>query len=145
MGSKENYRRALTQLMHDIRPDFWVTLALNQPHSLHRAGRKLEHLQAMIDRSLIGPSWRKKDTLRTLYIAIAEHEFSNLHFHAVFSVPARRDGFAEAAVRAWRVLARAGDVDVQPYRSIGASSYSTKAISPLKSHLIFVSPNASRR
>lgn len=145
MDNGQTFRRALAQLMHDCRPDFWVTLALNQPHSLDRAARKLEHLQAKIDRALLGPQWQKRGRLRTQYIAVAEHEHSNLHFHAVFSVPCRKEAFEETAMRAWKALAPAGSLDIQPYKSIGAASYSAKAIRSSKSHLIFPSPNASRQ
>lgn len=138
------YRAALAELMHGMSPDFWVTLALNQPHSLDRAARKLEHLQAMVDYGLLGSRWKRKGKLRTQYAAVAEHESSNLHFHAVFVVPFGLERFPIIVAQSWKKLAAAGDVDIQRYRSRGASTYTTKAMSALKSHLTFYSPNASR-
>lgn len=143
--SRSTYRAALAWLMDDIEPDFWVTLAFNRRHSLHRAVQKLDHLQAMIDRRLLGPRWRWKEAMRTQFIAIGEHEFANLHFHAVFRVPLYREAFPSAATSSWAKLAPAGDLDIQVYRTIGAAGYSTKQVGPHNSHLIHISSNASRR
>lgn len=99
----------------------------------------------MVDRSLLGSRWKKKGELRSQYAAIAEHECSNLHFHAVFVTPVGVTRFPTLVADAWKKLAAAGDVDVQRYRSRGASIYSTKSISAIKSHLTFYSPNASHR
>lgn len=144
MIDEDGYRVALTHLMHDIRPDFWVTLAFNIPHTLDLAEYKLRRLQAMVDRSLLGPRWQQKQSGRTMYIAIAEHPHSNLHFHAVFAVPTRPQQFPVRLQQAWKKLAPAGDVDIKQYYSLGASAYSTKTIRAPLSHLTFYSPNASR-
>lgn len=127
-----------------MEPDFWVTFAFNTPHGLDLAEYKLRLFQAIVDRSLLGPRWHKRHGGRTMYIAIAEHPHSNLHFHAIFKVPARPEQFSERARQAWRKLVPAGNLNIQRYYSLGASAYSAKAIRAPLSHLTFYSPNASR-
>ncbi|MEP5513297.1 MAG: hypothetical protein ABJP71_13630 [Erythrobacter sp.] len=138
-----DFRAGVAELMDSLRPDYFVTLVFNRTTGLHSAARRVERFQAMVDRKLLGTRWLLKVSLRTQYIAVAEHQNSNLHFHCVFLVPHRLTDFPAIAEQAWHRLAPAGNIDIQPYRSDGAAQYSAKLLRPAWSDLISISPNAS--
>lgn len=130
--ARDDYRAALIGWIADLKPDLYVTFVFNTAISLRTAQDRLEAFHARIDRKLLGPKWQDKADSRTRYIAFAEKVDTNIHLHAVFTLPTgqTRD-FAEAAPAFWKALAPAGNLDIQDVtHAEGVADYITKEIGP---------------
>lgn len=133
--SSLKYRRVLRSAVDDwlLSLDFFwfVTLNINAPANFQSGRRLLKHFGARLDRELLGPRFYKKDIdLRTLFVAVPEHEHSNLHYHVLLKFKAAgdrtRDELERLIARAWGDVIRSGTVWVREIYDEGAARYTAK-------------------
>lgn len=139
--SVDEYRRALGEMIANIKPTHFITLVFNRDMEMTSAEKALRAFHARLDRKALGPGWRELGGKRSRYIAIAENVDTNFHFHAAFVVaPGYEDAYANAALKAWEKLMPRGSVDVQPVSfSEGIGRYATKQITPNTSDRLIIS------
>jgi hypothetical protein len=129
------YRRALRSAFDDwvleLNFSWFVTLNINAPANLLSGRRLLRHFGARLDRELLGPRFHKKDIgLRKLFIAVPEHENSNLHYHVLLEINAPGVRTAREVTRligrSWSDVIRSGTVWVREIYDEGAAQYTGK-------------------
>lgn len=98
--------------------DLFLTLNYNHSRAISDVHRDLRHLFARLNRSTLGPRWQT-DELRWHGYAVIEHPDSNIHAHvltrpALFCRNWNIERMTVAAKLAWKPIAPAGSIDLQP-------------------------------
>lgn len=124
-------RSAFDAWMLTLEFSWFVTLNINAPATFQSGRRLLRHFGARLDRALLGPRFHKKDIgLRTLFIAVPEHEHSNLHYHVLLKFNAAGDRsrleLERLIARSWGSIIRSGTVWVDEIYDEGAARYTAK-------------------
>ena len=123
---------------------YFITANFNRDSSLNSAKKTLGHWSAMVERSLLGKHWYKKEAHeRISFFAFAEHLDSNLHWHLMLRLPDEnmKNHFRMIAANYWKQIVKSGSMDIQPILSeqdrIKASSYVTKDLLKTENYLAF--------
>lgn len=114
---------AYVELCQRYGPNYYITLATNQPWSSDRMTVMLNKFAQSMDQSGLGRKWFKKPIFqRADGICFIEKPNTNLHAHCVLRIPYLPPNISEA----WERICPSGSADIQEITTEGFGAYCAK-------------------
>jgi len=135
LDNNNKMRKALQGWIAGGDYNFAATANFNRTTTLDAANKKLVQWQCMVNKKILGRGWQNAAaTDRLFYIAIPEHQASNLHYHMVIRIPVMLPKYMLKAQRRmaklWQVAVPSGAMWISALDDIGdlarVATYATK-------------------
>ena len=124
-------RESLQEWLCEGDYNFAATANFNCHTNLATAKKLLETWQRNVNRKVLGRKWKQApEDDRLFFIAIPEHQASNLHFHMVLRAPVNSLKAQRIAAKMWRFVVPSGGMWISALDNISdlsrVAAYATK-------------------